>query len=662
MAIERHDYENEISLALSRTCIGGASIKQKQEYAILFRKARLSKYELPEFPIPSHIRELLEINQFPHVLTQGLNPDNYTAFFNALLMLEEHHLEGEMKPHQMKRVTMKRKGKGSVALLVPGLADRKPTLSPGDVVFAKLAYADGNPEYEGNISYIGNDQLLLRYSKEFRKRHTNETLYDIRFTPNRVNMRRVYQAIRFAVYLKTTFLFPSNSTSRLIHPVPFVPFNSNLNEEQQCSIKMILGCNGGPPYTIFGPPGTGKTSTLVEAISQVYAMNRGSRILVCSASNSAADHILEKLISCDMANIDENEILRLNSRSRSIEDIQLDLIRFCKSKCPTLHVLMRYRIIISTYMNSSVLFNKGVQRGYFSHIFLDEAGQTSEPECMVPVSYLCQKETVVVLAGDPKQLGPVIHSKNAENFGLGKSFLERLFEFDPYKNEDECYVTKLVRNYRCHPKILDLPSELFYNGELLASKKDNSLSLAAKLYFFPNKEFPILFYGIRGSNERELNNPSWFNQLEASKVVEIINLLREVSDMDEADIGVIAPYRQQVVKIENILKIQGTQKVKVGSVEQFQGQEREVIIVSTVRSTMNSNKLNKIHSLGFLSNPRRFNVAITRAKSLLIIVGNPHVICQDPYWNKLLTYCTSNKSYVGCTLPDANSRSTHITR
>ncbi|KAM7250568.1 hypothetical protein ACFE04_022451 [Oxalis oulophora] len=145
----------------------------------------------------------------------------------------------------------------------------KPTLSPGDIVFDKLVSnnAGVNPEYEGQIFYIGNDLVLLRYSKEF------------------CNMRRVYQAIRFA--------------------------------EQQCSIKMILGYNGGPSYTIFGPPRTGKTSTLVEAISQVYAMNNYTRILVSYASNSVVDHILEKLISCDMANIDENEILRLNCRSRS---------------------------------------------------------------------------------------------------------------------------------------------------------------------------------------------------------------------------------------------------------------------------------------------------------------------------------------------------------
>ncbi|KAM7251845.1 hypothetical protein ACFE04_023728 [Oxalis oulophora] len=272
MAIERNDYENEISLALSRTCLGGSSINTNIPFC----------YKKLDSP--------------------SLSWGNYIAFFNALLMLEELHLE-------------------------------KPTLSPGDIMFAKLASnnAGANPENE----------------------------------------------------LETSFLFPSNSTSRLIHPVPFVPFNSNLNEEQQCSIKMILGYNGGPSYTIFGPPKTGKTSTLVEVISQVYAMNNYSRILVSYASNSATDHILEKLISCDMANIDENEILRLNSRSRSSQVIQLNLIRFCKSECPTLYVLMRYQIIISNCMNSSVFFNKGIQRGYFSLIFLDEASQTSEPECII---------------------------------------------------------------------------------------------------------------------------------------------------------------------------------------------------------------------------------------------------------------------------------------
>ncbi|KAI8024589.1 putative RNA helicase SDE3 [Camellia lanceoleosa] len=92
--------------------------------------------------------------------------------------------------------------------------------------------------------------------------------------------------------------------------------------------------------------------------------------------------------------------------------------------------------------------------------------------------------------------------------------------------------------------------------------------------------------------------------------------------------------------------------VKVGSVEQFQGQEREVIIASTMRSTAKHNGFDKTYCLGFLSNPRRFNVVVTRVKSLLIIVGNPHIVSKDPYWDKLLWHCFDNNSYQGCPLPE----------
>ncbi|KAJ4827934.1 putative RNA helicase sde3 [Turnera subulata] len=236
----------------------------------------------------------------------------------------------------------------------------------------------------------------------------------------------------------------------------------------------------------------------------------------------------------------------------------------------------------------------------FHSYFLDECGLASEPEVMVPLSNFCSRETIVVLAGDPQQLGPVVYSKEVEAFGLGKSYLERLFESKVYSDEEKGFLTKLVKNYRCHRAILDLPSKLFYNAELLACKEDTSSSILGNADFLPNKEFPVLFIGIQGCDEREGNNPSWFNRIEASKVVEIINKLRAKAEIDEADIGVVTPYQQQVLKIKGILENWEMYDVQVGSAEQCQGQEREVIIVSTVRSTVKHNHFDKTYSLGFL--------------------------------------------------------------
>ncbi|KAH9754368.1 putative RNA helicase SDE3 [Citrus sinensis] len=617
---------------------------------------RGSNYKLPEFPIPNDVRESLANKILPQFLVEGLVRKNYFSFFSTLLVMEELRLEEDMRCHSMECVTMRRKGAHLLALDVPGLAERRPSLVHGDFVFVKLAAANADAK-KGSIYRVEADEVILKFAKEFHTQHRNGSLYNVSFTYNRINMRRMYQAVQAAENLEPNLLFPSQSTTRRsIKAAPFVPFTS-LNEEQTRSVEIILGCKGAPPYVIYGPPGTGKTMTLVEAILQVYSTREHSRILVCAASNSAADHMLERLISNEVAGIKENEILRLNATSRPYEDVPTDFIRFCFFegsifKCPPREALGRYRIIISTYMSSSLLNTNGIKRGNFSHIFLDEAGQASEPESMIPIANLCTKQTVVVLAGDPKQLGPVIYSKDAETFGLGKSYLERLFECEFYRNGDEGYVTKLVRNYRCHPAILDLPSKLFYGGELLACKDDATSLSSAKVDIFPNKDFPVLFFGIQGCDEREGNNPSWFNRFEVSKVVDIINKLRENTELNETDIGVITPYRQQVLKIKKVLETWDMPDVKVGTVEQFQGQEREVIIVSTVRSTVKHNEFDRTYCLGFLSNPRRFNVAITRARSLLIIVGNPHIVCQDPYWNKLLWHCCDNNSYQGCPAPE----------
>ncbi|KAH7522288.1 hypothetical protein FEM48_Zijuj07G0122400 [Ziziphus jujuba var. spinosa] len=626
-------------------------------------KDRSFKKRLPRYDIPNDIRELLESKQMPDVVQEGLNGENYARFFKTLLIMEELQLEEDMRTYDMEHVTLKRRGSQFLSLVVPGLAERRPSLVHGDYIFAKFPseYEDDETlPYQvkkGYIHRVEADEVYLKFAPEFHLAHVDGNVYNVHFTYNRVNMRRLYQAVDATEQLETEFLFPSESFERrLIRHTPLAPISCLLNEQQIFSIEMILGCKGMPPYVIYGPPGTGKTMTIVEAILQLYRTRKSTRILVCAPSNSAADHILEKLLSEKTVEVKENELFRLNAATRPFEDVNPNHIRFCFFndlifQCPPLSALLRYRIIISTYMSASLFYSEGVRRGHFSHIFLDEAGQASEPETMIPLSNLCRKNTVVVLAGDPMQLGPVVYSKDAEINGLGKSYLERISECELYSSGDENYVTKLIRNYRCHREILYLPSNLFYGGELVACKDDKG-SLLERVDLLPNKEFPVLFFGIQGFDEREGSNPSWFNRVEASKVVEVIKRLTFSSNFNEEDIGVITPYRQQVLKLKQTLENLDMPVIKVGSVEQFQGQEKQVIIISTVRSTIKHNEFDRNHCLGFLSNSRRFNVAITRAISLLIIIGNPHIISMDPYWNKLLWRCADNNSYLGCPLPE----------
>ena len=135
-------------------------------------------------------------------------------------------------------------------------------------------------------------------------------------------MRRLYQAAEAAEKLVTDFLFPSTSRKRHIKTTSLLPISGTFNEEQISSIKMILGCKGAPPYMIHGPPGTGKTRTMVEAILQLYKYHKNARILVCAPSNSAADYILEKLLAQQDVEFRENEIFRLNASARPYEDVK----------------------------------------------------------------------------------------------------------------------------------------------------------------------------------------------------------------------------------------------------------------------------------------------------------------------------------------------------
>ncbi|CAO2838452.1 unnamed protein product [Amaranthus hypochondriacus] len=612
--------------------------------------------KLLDYLIPKDIREVIESKQIPDAIIEGLSRRNYVPYFKTLVIMEELRLEEDMKAFDMENATMRSKGRLFLVLEVVGLAEKRPSLVHGDAVFAKLASEDTDniPAYEGFIHRVEADHVYLKFADTFHQQHKDHYSYNIRFMYNRVNMRRLYQAIEAADKIHKAFLFPTESLmKRQIKPNFTVPISLKLNEEQMNAVEMILGCKGGVPYMINGPPGTGKTMTLVEAILQIYRARKGSRILICAASNCAADHILEKILKEDVK-IQENEIFRLNASSRPIEDMKPEYMQYCffensVFRCLPREALRYYRIIITTYMSSALLHTEGIQQGHFSHIILDEAGQASEPETMVPIANFCRKDTVVVLAGDPMQLGPVVFSHHAKKHGLGKSYLERLFECEIYSEGDEGYVTTLRRNYRSHPEILKLPSELFYRGELISCQEPMESTLWQDL--LPNKEFPMLFTGIQAYDEREGDNPSWFNRTEASMVVKLIKKLIS-NNVTEESIGVITPYRQQVAKIKMALENDDIHEVKIGSVEQFQGQERDVIIISTVRSTVKHDEFDRVHYLGFLSNPKRFNVAITRARSLLVIIGNPHIICKDRFWARLLWRCVDNNSYEGCSLPE----------
>ncbi|KAK1734945.1 MOV10-like RNA helicase [Skeletonema marinoi] len=243
-------------------------------------------------------------------------------------------------------------------------------------------------------------------------------------------------------------------------------------------------------YTEWGATskGTGKTVTLVESILQTISA-RGSdpnaKILICAPSNTATDVVVERLAPY----VSTREMIRIMAFSRekrAVPDSVMSYTNYDEETdsfvMPEVEDLMNYKIVAVTISYGGRLFNNGIQN-HFTHVFMDEAGHEIEASaigCLASVTkYSHSSPPVIVLAGDPQQLGPIIRSDIGKKFGLEKSLLERCSERECYSRSEECddlgyhydkrMVTKLVRNYRSHPRILQLPNEAFYNGDLIAA-------------------------------------------------------------------------------------------------------------------------------------------------------------------------------------------------
>lgn len=253
------------------------------------------------------------------------------------------------------------------------------------------------------------------------------------------------------------------------------------------------------------------------------------------------------------------------------------------------------------------------------------------------------------------QLGPVTHSDT----DLKVSLLERLLARPIYARDmaafpdsggyDSKCVTKLLQTYRCHPDIIKIPNELFYDNDLI-DKSGPEARTMLNWEFLPNPKFPLIFHGVTGDNAREGNSPSWFNAAEVEQVLVYVERLLGGRKVSASDIGIIAPYQKQVKKIRIGLRVRNldaNNSIMVGSCEQFQGQEKRVIIISTVRTSKELVAYDSRFHLGFVANAKRMNVAITRAKALLVIIGSPAVLNSDRNWRRLLLHCHENGAYTG---------------
>eukprot|EP00536_Pseudo-nitzschia_multiseries_P009041 jgi/Psemu1/199734/e_gw1.244.53.1 len=470
-----------------------------------------------------------------------------------------------------------------------------------------------------------------------------------------------------------------------------------------------------PPMILTGPAGTGKTKALLTAILQILRLDPSKtpnsettfgtlpkpKILVCTPSHTACDVITQRLVALLLEEQVGQEttrkrkkstremIFRLYDATRPVETVPVQILPYARQRgfggqfgLPDPQELLDFSVIILGLTVEGQI--EGANKPHFTHLFIDEAAQATEPETLIPLSVVVDDhpeatKVEIALCGDPRQLGPSVYAPNAIE-GLGQSLLERLLRLpiDAYgdarltldemieysfQNVDYHQHLSVFLNltYRGHPSFLYMPSKLFYfdklrNIQQLPSAKrpdTESLSLSKPM------DWPILFHGVTGkctsvAVDGYFGSNRWCNHFEAKVVVQIIRTVLKTG-ITTASIGVMAAFRAQVVLLRKILRKENLGTVNVGMVEDYQSMERDVIVLSLTRSNNELMNADVISGEGLFHQPKRMNVALTRAEHALVVVGNPNIMKEDHAWAQWLEFCKQNGLWYGATGEEDNS-------
>lgn len=493
---------------------------------------------------------------------------------------------------------------------------------------------------------------------------------------------------------------PANIKPVYLSDVAPETIGNGLNTSQQNAVNAILA---NPDITIIhGPPGTGKTTTLVAAIAKLC--ERENTVLVTAPSNTAADLLTERLNAKglsvvrvgNVSRVDEavlshtlEAILSAHPESKNIRKVKLQAAEYrrqarkfkrtfdgedrrerehLKTQSRELEawahtledrlvdeILTGAQAIICTLVGAA---HPVLQKLKFQTCVIDEAAQALEPACWIPIC----KSSRVVLAGDPFQLPPTVKSMDAARNGLSHTLIERAIQLLPER------VHLLNVQYRMHRAIMNFSNDYFYNGALKAAegvgdRRLFTLDISGETVTVFD---PVTFVDTAGcgfdeqvgssaANSRSLSK---YNPEEGLLVREhLLQLLEQFQHTGFVpDIGILSPYREQVIHLEEIMQEDAVispllarriakddavlrhASLTINTIDGFQGQERDVIYISLVRS-------NAKNEIGFLSDYRRMNVAMTRARKLLVIIGDSSTIGNNKFYSALLDYCEKNGKY-----------------
>ncbi|MEZ4728822.1 MAG: AAA domain-containing protein [Caldilineaceae bacterium] len=450
-------------------------------------------------------------------------------------------------------------------------------------------------------------------------------------------------------------------------------FDGGLNASQQQAVAHALAAED--VAIIHGPPGTGKTTAVVELIRQ--AVQRGEKVLACAPSNLGVDNMFERLLALPELAVGAN-VVRIGHPARvlpALRDQTLDLLvethpdmKLVRKLTKEAHALRasaaKYtrakpepgarrdrrqeakamladarrleeqlverifgaaRVICATLTGLDERLFSG---HHFDLCVIDEAAQSTEPGCWIPLRYSHR----LVLAGDHCQLPPTIVSQEAAINGLGISLMERLLQQEA---DAATLARQLEVQYRMHQQIMAFSSQTFYGGTLIADPTvaHHRLCDLSGVQETPLTTEPVTFIDTAGAGYGEAVEPDGESRLSAGEAQVVARKVEQLcnADLTPAQISVISPYSAQVRLLREWLKPSLDQGLEIGSIDGFKGRENEAVIISLVQS-------NDDGEIGFLADTRRMNVALTRARRKLIVIGDSATIAGHPFYSQLLDY------------------------